>query len=321
MPKGEIELIRRIRDLLPPSWRTPVPADGRGPSRPGVPFGDDMSAFATPSAETLWTTDIITEGVDFLPARHDWHSIGWKAMAVNLSDVASMAAHPLAALVGVVLNDKLSLEDAVALHRGMIDCAARYNCPITGGDTNSWPQGTIVAVTIAAQMSPGLSPVTRSGARPGDMIFVSGRLGGSILKRHIHPVPRLDIAESIARTLSPTAMIDISDGLSRDLGHILESSNCGAILDESRLHLAIHADAEALSARDAVPALDHALHDGEDFELIITLPGNTVASSRTAIDALGLIEIGVIQPPGQFSLRAVDGALRPIEPRGWEHFR
>lgn len=305
-PRGERALIRRLRDVLD--------ADTGGVA----PFGDDMAAVPTADTPLLATVDMLMDGVDFESDKHAWRDIGYKAMAVNLSDCAAMAVQPVAALAAVALQNTLSPDDALALAAGMRDAAEPFGCRVVGGDTNSWDAPTAISVTVFAHAAPGITPVRRDGARVGDGVFVSGRLGGSILGRHLRPTPRVELAQQIARALSPHAMIDISDGLSVDLGHIVEASAVAAELDESLLEAAIHDDARRLAAQDGRPALDHALHDGEDFELIVALPADV---DTDACARLGLIRVGKIVAGTGLVLREADGHTRPITAAGWEHFK
>lgn len=309
--KGELALLRRLRGLLA------TPSTPTGPA-PAVQFGDDMALIDPADPGLLWTVDMLMDGVDFRSATHPWHSIGHKAMAASLSDCAAMAVVPVAALAAVALENSLSMDDALALLAGAHDCGRRHGCPLVGGDTNSWDAPTVISLTVAARCPPGGRPVTRSGARPGDRIWITGRVGGSLLGRHMTFEPRLDIALQISRLLAPHALIDISDGLAVDLGHILEASACGAVLDERSLDAAIHPDAERLAEQDGRPPREHALHDGEDFELIAVLPPD---APRSACQQLNLLPLGRIEAePGLF-LESVTGTLTPIPLRGWEHFR
>jgi thiamine-monophosphate kinase len=242
-------------------------------------------------------------------------------MAVNLSDCAAMAAVPVAALAAIVLNDAMSMEDAVELTRGMRDCGERFACPLVGGDTNSWGSPVAVAVTVVARPDdhPDAGPpVRRDGARPGDRLCVSGPLGGSLLARHMRPEPRIETALAVNRALRPHAMIDISDGLAIDLRRICEASGCGAAIHEAALERVIHADAVAMFACDGASPRDHALFDGEDFELVIALPADT---SDEALSRLGLTCIGEFTREGGCVLRAANGRASPLPRRGWEHFR
>ena len=312
--RGERELIRRLASFLP------LPTALR--SQVAIPFGDDMAELPNGGDRLLWTTDMLMDGVDFDSREQSWEAIGRKAMAVNLSDCAAMAVRPTAALCAVALANPLSMEDALELHRGAHQLGATFGCPIVGGDTNSWDQPTVIAITVAGRPEPGLAPVRRDGAKAGDRIFLTGQVGGSILGRHLTFIPRIEAAFAIAKSLRPHAMIDISDGLALDLSRILEASNCGAELDRAAVEQAIHPDARVLETRDGVAALEHALHDGEDFELIVVVPPHVLATgiALAVVRELGLVEIGrIIATPGLWMVE--NGSRRPVEARGWEHFR
>ena len=234
--------------------------------------GDDCAVLSASSQATLVTTDMLMEGVDFLLAEVDPVAIGRKAMAVNLSDIAAMAGVPTAVVVSVSLPKhplgRTTRELAEQLYRGMREVADRFAVPIVGGDTNTWNSGLVISVTALGEVTER-GAVLRSGAEPGDVIFVTGRVGGSILGRHLAPTPRIREALTLHQIVNLHAMIDISDGLAADLNHILTESRCGAILIASSIP--IHDDAITLSQRTGQTPLLHALNDGEDFELIFTV--------------------------------------------------
>ena len=304
-PKGERELIRRIAELLP--------AGGKP-----LGFGDDMARLELDTPGLLWTTDMLMDSVDFDSDQHAWIDIGRKAMGVNLSDCAAMATIPVAALVAVALCEDLSMDDAVDLFRGVQKCAAEFECPITGGDTNSWAHPTVICITVAARPDAEYAPVTREGARPGDRVWLTGRVGGSLLGRHLHPTPQVRSALAINRQLRPHAMIDISDGLAIDLWHICEASGCGAALDKNLLEQAIHPDARLRAQKTGSTPREHALYDGEDFELIAVLPGDAPVDP---CQKLGLLPVGEIIAEQELTLADDEGRRSQLEIRGWEHFR
>jgi thiamine-monophosphate kinase len=298
-------LIRRIAAELPADMAP-------------VAFGNDLATLEPVAGGLLWTTDMLMDGVDFESEKHAWGDIGRKAMAVNLSDCAAAATVPVAALCAVSLCDQLSMEDALELFRGARDCGSEYSCPITGGDTNSWPHPTVICIAVATRPDAEHPPATRDGAQPGDEIYVTGPVGGSLLGRHLRPVPRIDTALAINRQLKPHAMIDISDGLAIDLWHICEASGCGALIDEEALDDAIHPDALSASQQSGKPPREHALYDGEDFELIVALQSGT---SAEVYRQYGLIPLGEFTTAETLTLREAGGRQRPLEIRGWEHFR
>lgn len=301
-PRSESGLIRKLGGPLSAAGPT-----GR------VPFGDDAAPLA---GDLLWTVDMLMDGVDFDSLRHDWRSIGRKAMAVNLSDCAAMAVEPVGALCAVALNDGLSMSDAESLMLGAHEFGVQFGCPLRGGDTNSWSQPTVISVTVAARCPAGRAPILRSGAHSGETIYLTGPVGGSILGRHMTFEPRVALALRLAASTEVHAMIDISDGFSLDLARICDASGCGARIEAIRLDALIHADARRLAAQTGRSARDHALSDGEDFELIVVTPA--LSAGRSA--ELGLHPVGQIVPqPGLWL--AEDGRETPLEPAGWEHFR
>jgi thiamine-monophosphate kinase len=305
MSGREFDFIRWIRE--------------RTPNRPGVLVGpgDDTAVLAPPAAPLLITTDLLTEGVDFVLAVAGPFQVGRKAMAVNLSDITAMAGKPTAAVVGVVLpkwqpNQTLAEE----LYRGLQSQAAEFDVAIVGGDTNSWEGELVISVTLLGEAT-GRGAVLRSGARCGDWIFVTGPLGGSILGRHLEPRPRVREAQMLHQLVEIHAMIDISDGLSADLHHILTESECGAELDARQIP--IHPDAETLSAQTGRPGVEHALTDGEDFELIFAVSPEDGAKLlvEQPIPGLKLAHIGTCVPEGFWRIET--GERRPLTPRGWVH--
>ena len=175
-----------------------------------------------------------------------------------------------------------------------------------------------IACPAACILPPGQTPVRRDGAQPGDRVWLTGPVGGSILGRHMTFEPRIAAALEINRRLRPHAMIDISDGLALDLGRILEASGRGAVIESDRLDAAIHDDARRLAADDGQPPRDHALHDGEDFELIAVLPADAAESECAG---LGLLPLGVITAEAGLYLEEGDDGRQPIPIRGWEHFQ
>lgn len=305
--RGERAFLRQLHCELTSRGRVDGP----------VPFGDDMATLDA-AGGLLWTIDTIMDEVDFDSARYGWYEIGRKAMAVSLSDCAAMGIVPVSALCSLVLCNRLSMDDALDLMRGVRDLGAQFGCPVTGGDTNSWDHPTAVTVAVAARAEAGCAPVLRSGARVGDRVLLTGPVGGSILGRHMSFEPRVRIASEISRSLRPHAMIDISDGLAVDLWHILEASGCGAEIQEADLRRAIHPDAHRLEARDGVAALRHALGDGEDFELIVVVEPET---PEETIRRLGLLPLGRILAERELWLVLADGKRERVEPAGWEHFR
>jgi len=292
----------------------------RGQHRPApdfvlVPPGDDLAVLKWPADQLLLVgADQVLDGVHFDSAVHTPRQIGRKAMNRNLSDCAAMACLPAAAVATVAAPRGAGIDYLKELYLGLREAGDAFGCPVVGGDTASWAGKLVLTVTILGR-SAGVKPVTRSGARHGDAICVTGPLGGSLLRRHMDFVPRVKEAAEIARLRPPTAMIDLSDGLSRDLGHVCRESKVGAVIQEAKLP--VHEDALEMRRRDGHAALDHALHDGEDYELLFTMDPGEVAFAASAVR--GIHVIGTIQAQPGVWLQRRDGSRERLEPKGWEH--
>lgn len=290
----------------------------RAPIRPPVLVGiGDDAAVISPSPNTLQvvTTDLLTEGVDFLWPDASARQIGRKAVLVNLSDIAAMGARPVAAWVATALPADRGLAFAHELHAGVLEACHEYAVVLAGGDTNTWSGPLVIAITMLGETMTN-KPLLRSGACPGDWVLVTGACGGSLLGRHLEPRPRLREVRRMLELAELHAVIDVSDGLSADLQHILEESHVGAVL----LAEAIPVHEDALRLADGVTPLDHALADGEDFELIATLAPEEGRRLLARWDLeTPLTKIGEITAELGCRLQTVDGHLVDLPPRGWCH--
>jgi thiamine-monophosphate kinase len=308
MRRMERDLVRWLCERLPAHRRMVV-----GP-------GDDAAVIGLSAGKHLVaTTDMLMDGVDFELSRHAPEKIGRKSLAVNLSDLAAMAAKPVAALVSLALPRRGGEELAKRLFEGILPLATEFDCPIAGGDTNSWDGPLVISITALGEV-PLDRRWLRSGARPGDAILVTGQFGGSILGRQFDFQPRAREALWLADHATIHAAIDVSDGLSLDLSRICDVSGCGAALDLSAVPIAAAANEVAGSQPDRGTAIDHALGDGEDFELILAVPSKT-AEQLLASQPLAtpLTQIGeFIREPGLFGVDQ-HGHRTPIVPRGYEH--
>ncbi|MEX2176950.1 MAG: thiamine-phosphate kinase [Pirellulaceae bacterium] len=286
--------------------------------------GDDAAVIKIAvGMQLVATTDTLMDGVDFVVGQHDPAQIGHKALAVNLSDLAAMAAKPVAALVSLCLPKNGGESLAKRLYEGILPLASTFDCSIAGGDVNSWDGPLVVTVTALGEVRPGRE-WRRSGALPGDLILVTGSFGGSILGKHLTFKPRVAEALWLAEQLPVHAAIDVSDGLSLDLWRLAESSGIGACLDLPQVPIADAALALAKqqgqkSSLKHAP-LEHALGDGEDFELILAV-GQEAATEffrRHPDWKARLSPIGhFCDKPGLWSIEP--NGLRPLKPRGWEH--
>lgn len=285
-----------------------------------VGIGDDAAVLqGLTDGRCVVTSDLLTDGVDFILARCDARLVGRKALAVNLSDLAAMAARPTAAFISLVVPREGGLELAQRLYEGLLPLAEEYEIAVAGGDTNSWDGPLAISVTAIGEVT-GRGPLTRSGAKPGDAILVTGSFGGSILGKHFSFTPRVREALYLHEHYDLHACTDVSDGLSLDLHHILESSRCGAEIAANRIPLADDAVRLAGSSGDQRSALEHALTDGEDFELIITAAPDTAAELQRAT-AIGtpITCIGRIVEQRGLWLVGDDGTREPCSPQGFEH--
>jgi thiamine-monophosphate kinase len=302
-PVGEFDLIRAIARRTSSNPRIEI----------GI--GDDCASIRfTAGAEVLVTTDMLMEGRHFLLESAPIEEIGHKCLAVNLSDIAAMAGRPVAAVVAVALPRSRTFETAMGLQAGMERLAAEFGVAIVGGDTNVWDGPLVVSITLMGEPT-GRGPVRRSGAKPGDAIFVTGALGGSgVSGRHLRPRPRIIEAQTLHLAVDLHAMIDLSDGLAGDLRHILaESGNLGATLD-----------ARAIPIHDDVPRhldpIASALSDGEDFELCFTVGSDDAAKLVVSPPpGVQLHRIGNIETEPGLRIREANGRVVPCSARGFDH--
>ena len=302
---GEFDFIAWLRQQTPPAPRVLA-----GP-------GDDCAVVETiPNRPWLVTTDMMLEGSHFVLAEVGPRRVGHKAMAVNLSDIAAMGGRPVAAFVSVGLPRGNAETLAEELYLGMREVADGLETAIAGGDTNTWTGGLVVSVTVMGEPGPQ-GPIQRHGAKPGDWLFVTGPLGGSILGKHLDFVPRVKEGLMLQEHAMLHAMIDISDGLSADVFHICEESGCGAVLFSNKLPIS---DAARTIADGKVP-LEHALGDGEDFELAFAVDsadGERLLKTQP-IPGITLSHVGVFVAEKLLFLEE-NGARRRIQPRGFAHW-
>jgi thiamine-monophosphate kinase len=277
--------------------------------------GDDTAALDWPADTVcLVTTDMLLEGSCFRLAEAGPRRVGRKAMAVNLSDIAAMAGRPVAAVVSVGLPRSGGRALAEELYLGVREVANAFDTAIIGGDTNSWDGPLVINVALLGEAVPP-GPVRRSGAKVGDVLMATGAFGGSILGKHLDFTPRVREALALHAAVELHALIDVSDGLAADVWHICEESKCGAVLRAEAVPL----DPAAFRMNDAISPLDHALGDGEDFELVFAV---TPADARRLLAAppvpgVPLTVIGEIVEQGLWLEQ--DGRRRPLPPKGYVH--
>lgn len=318
---GERELLAVIRKHF---------AVGRKDVLLGI--GDDAAVLRPGPGRLLVTHDLLLEGYDFILPVHDPRLLGRKSLNVNISDIAAMGGRPLYAVLGLGLPSETSLDWVIEFFVGLKETARRAGVVLVGGDL-SQARKVVVSVTVIGRAG---RPVPRTGARPGDRIFVSGTLGDAreglllykkghrfgedrstdrLLRAFLDPEPQVALGMGLAERRAASAMIDCSDGLSADLNNLCQASGVGAYIDPLRIPLS-----RALKAvrKDA---LRLALHGGEDFQLIFTVPPQAVPRLAPLAKAHRLTDIGcIVEEKGIWTVDA-RGRRKVLEIKGYEHFR
>jgi thiamine-monophosphate kinase len=344
---NEFEFIGKIRGLA---------LDHGAPAGLVRGIGDDAAVLKSFSGSDLVvSTDLLIDDIDFRRETTRPELLGHKALAVSLSDIAAMGARPRWALLSLGVPEAIwSSEFLDDFYAGFFKLAGRYGVILVGGDVSRTPD-KIVIDSILIGESPAQGAVFRSGASPGDQIFVTGFLGDAaaglrllehgarlqpstaaeehpnvehtsearpidyLLLRHLQPEPRVGWGLLLGEQQLATAMIDISDGLSSDIKHLCDESNVGALVEASQIP--IDPLVTELSGRRALDPLMLALHGGEDFELLFTVKPELVAKLPKRVDGVSLTRIGEIKEAAA-GVQISEGARTwKLEPGGWEHFK
>jgi thiamine-monophosphate kinase len=283
-------------------------------SRTGTELlGDDAAVIG----DTIITVDMLTEGIDFLLGRVDPKRIGRKALAVNLSDIAAMGGVPAFIVVAVALPKSGGLQLAEQLYNGMEPLIQKYSLTLAGGDTNTWNNGLVISITVLGRVTPQ-GVLRRNGGKSGDLVLVTGMLGGSILERQFLFEPRIFEALYLNEHFNIHAAIDISDGFSLDLHRLSVESGLGARLYEKSIP--ISPAAVQLSQQTGRTPLEHALSDGEDFELLLAVPPDEAEKLLTAQPLRKQFNVTlypVAELTSELGLRFTDGTV--CLPQGFEH--
>jgi len=333
---GEFGLIERIRRSF-----------GTSSKKAPIGIGDDAAALCvSPGQSLLATADMLVEGVHFDLSTTDLSSLGWKSAAVNLSDIAAMGGTPRSCLVALAIPRRITVEAITEFYRGLNTLLGKHHVALVGGDTCGSKKDLVISITMLGEV-PRRQILTRSGARPGDLIYVTGALGDSaaglelvrnadfgmqigkskkeqrrsaairkLINRHLRPVPRVEWGRKFALSGCVSAMIDVSDGLSSDLGHVCEQSGVGADIHGDWLPLSRSLKSAQGLSRDAV---GYALSGGEDYELLFTVPPDRERKLlKLRIDAT---KIGVVTKGRALRLLNEQGRSRPLRASGYDHFR
>lgn len=318
---SETELIERIQRLA-----GGISAGGTLSVVKGI--GDDCAVIEVGRHTLLLTVDMLLEGVHF---RVDWidaRSLGWKSLAVNLSDIAGMGGTPACALLSLAIPAHLTGEWFDSFIAGVVECAQTYGCALIGGDTNR-SETVVIDITVLGTVEG--APVLRSTAQPGDWLMVTGALGGSRaglyaliagetdgidLTSHFRPIPRLWEGQ-IARALGVNAMMDISDGLSADLPKLLKASGVGAVVRLSAIP--VHPIARQWAVQHHEDPAIFALQGGEDYELLITAPPD-IAERLIAKAEIPITRIGEVIEDPYLWLETETGEKVSWTFQGWDHF-
>jgi thiamine-monophosphate kinase len=324
--KDEFEFIRALQERA-----------GSSSSVTGI--GDDAAVFhVAPGKETVITTDLLIEDVDFRRTTIPPYLLGHKALAVSLSDIAAMGARPRWSLISIgVPNDVWQTDFADRLYSGLFELANRYDVQLIGGDTSRTEEKIVIDSIVLGECAAGHA-IKRSGAQPGDQIFVTGSLGAAaaglrlvergahidsqkldhLLLRQLRPEPRVGWGIVAGDEKLATSMIDISDGLSSDLHHLCAASGVGALIESSLLP--IDHQVVELCGRRALDPLQLALHGGEDFELLFTVSAEDVSRLPRKVDGTPITRIGEIQTSHK-GVQICEGTrIWELHAGGFKHF-
>lgn len=301
MPISEFELIKKLHSIFPSQFTKGI--------------GDDCAVEFRDGVYELFSTDCMVEGVHFTLPENDPYWIGWKLVAVNVSDIAAMGGKPKGILISWAIPPTFGEKNLELLTKGIADCALSHQVQVLGGDTSKSKTDLFLNIAIWGQMKN--TPLYRSNAKLGDVIMVTGALGGSILGRHLKVAPRVKEMMWLAN-FGVHAAIDISDGIIGDLGHIAEKSSLFFELNQEKIP--IHEDAVLLSAKTGKSSLWHAFYDGEDYEVAFTVDPKHVDKLMSSWPFKEpIFNVGKMTNTGANSILEKNGEIQIITGKSFEH--
>ena len=327
---SEAKLVRQLRKT----------ASARSDSDSGIilGIGDDAALLApAPGHETIVTCDWFLEGTHFLRDKHPPDGVGWKCLARAVSDIAAMGGQPRCFLLSLALPESLTGRWFAQFLGGLARAAQKLQCPLAGGDTTR-QERVLINVTVLGEVRERTAGL-RSGARPGDIIYVSGRLGeaefgfrllmagtsaGSYeraVKKHLYPEPRLALGQWLANSHLATSMMDLSDGLSTDLDRLCRASSVGAQIQASQIPAVEGPKRNEASKPKKDDALTRALNGGDDYELLFTVRATKAGRLPSSFKGIPLTPIGQITRTRAILLVQSDGRTKRLRPSGWDPFR
>jgi thiamine-monophosphate kinase len=300
-----------------------------------IGIGDDAALFRPrPGYETVLTCDWFLEGTHFLRDKHPADSVGWKCLARAVSDVAAMGGVPRCFLLSLAIPSSLTGRWLGGFLHGLRRASRKFQCVLAGGDTTRRDH-VLINVMVVGEIPTG-EAVLRSGARPGDRVFVSGLLGEAqyglqflqrskkpvyrtnhLLRKHLYPEPRLALGQWLGKKRLASALMDLSDGLSTDLGRLCAASGVGTRIEEAAIPRLPASTRDGLRPADS---LQLALHGGEDYELLFTVPERQRTRVPAKFRGISLTDIGIVTEEG-IVLADESGRTHPLVPGGWDPFR
>lgn len=311
-------------------------------------ISDDTAVYKpSPGKLQLLTTDALVEGIHFDLTFTSMQHLGWKALVSNISDIVAMGGVPRYAVITLCIPQKISVEMVEDFYRGVVQACKKYSCLVVGGDTTSATGNTVISISLTGEVDPE-KIVYRSGANVGDLICVTGHLGGShaglkillneknkylndtknftpnieqykpVLEKYLMPKPRLDISKILTQNIKVNSMIDISDGLAAEVHHLCNNSGAGAEIWEH--NIPVDSISQRVAAEFSDNIIDYALYGGEEYELLFTLTDAEFGKLEALTSDVTVLGRIVEQSKGINIIRE-NGERELLGAFGWNHFK